>query len=153
MGLNEQERVETRMAGAPDAATLIGGVPFFSGLDDKKRKSIASQGKELSYKAGDTIVDEGAMGVGFYLILDGKAEVRKGGRILATLGKGQFFGEMSLIDEQPRSADVVAVSPTKCWALSSWAFASMVKTNPEIPMTMLKEMVKRLRAAQNSPTS
>jgi CRP-like cAMP-binding protein len=132
---------------------LLGTVPFFSGLDEKKRKSLASGGKELSFKAGDSIVREGAMGVGFYLILDGKAEVRKGGRVLATLGRGQFFGEMSLIDELPRSADVIAVSPTKCWALTSWAFASLVKTNPEIALYMLKEMVKRLRAAQSSPTS
>jgi CRP/FNR family cyclic AMP-dependent transcriptional regulator len=141
------------MAGATDAASLIGNVPFFNGLDDKKRKSIASQGKELSYKAGDTIVDEGTMGVGFYLILDGKAEVRKKEKVLASLQRGQFFGEMSLIDEQPRSADVVAVAPTRCWALSSWAFSSIVKTNPEITMMMLKEMVKRLRTSQAPPTS
>jgi CRP/FNR family cyclic AMP-dependent transcriptional regulator len=141
------------MAGAPEAAALIGNVPFFAGLNEKKRKSIASHGKELSYKAGDSIVDEGTMGVGFYLILDGKAEVRKKGKVLATLGRGQFFGEMSLIDEQPRSADVVATSPTKCWALSSWAFSSIMATNPEIAPMMLKEMVKRLRAAQSSPTS
>jgi CRP-like cAMP-binding protein len=141
------------MAGASDAVSLMGNVPFFAGLDEKKRKSIASQGKELSYKAGDTVVEDGSMGVGFYLILDGKVEVRKRSKVLASLGKGQFFGEMSLIDEQPRSADVVAVSPSKCWALSSWAFASIVKTNPEIPMMMLKEMVKRLRAAQSAPTS
>jgi CRP-like cAMP-binding protein len=153
VGLNELEGLAARMAGAADAVSLIGSVPFFAGLDEKRRKSIASQGKELSYNSGDTIVEEGSMGVGFYLILDGKAEVRKGARVLASLGKGQFFGEMSLIDEQPRSANVIAVSPTKCWALSSWAFASMVKANPEIPMLMLKEMVKRLRATQGSPTS
>jgi CRP/FNR family cyclic AMP-dependent transcriptional regulator len=141
------------MASGPDAASLIGTVPFFSGLGEKKRKAIATQGKELSYKAGDSIVDEGSMGVGFYLILDGRAEVRKGSRVLATLGRGQFFGEMSLIDEQPRSADVVAVSPTKCWALSSWAFDSIVKVNPDVALVMLKEMVKRLRAAQSSFTS
>jgi CRP/FNR family cyclic AMP-dependent transcriptional regulator len=141
------------MADAADAASLIGTVPFFSGLDEKKRKSVASQGKELSYKAGDTIVGEGSMGVGFYLIVEGNAEVRKGGKVLASLGKGQFFGEMSLIDEHPRSADVIAVSPTKCWALSSWSFGSLVKSHPEIALTMLKEMVKRLRAAQSSTTS
>ena len=141
------------MVAAPDAASLLGTVPFFSGLDEKKRKSLVSQGKEMTYKAGDMIVREGAMGVGFYLILDGNAEVRKGDRILAALGRGQFFGEMSLIDELPRSADVIAVSPTKCWALTSWAFAGLVKTNPEIALQMLKEMVKRLRAAQSSPTS
>jgi CRP/FNR family transcriptional regulator, cyclic AMP receptor protein len=136
-----------------DAVSLIGSVPFFAGLDEKKRKSIASQGKELSYKPGDTIVSEGTTGVGFYLILDGKAEVRKGNKVLATLGKGQFFGEMSLIDELPRSADVVAVAPTECWAITSWAFAGIMKTTPEIAIQMVKEMVKRLRAAQASPTN
>jgi len=141
------------MADASDTALMLGTVPFFSGLDEKKRKSLVSEGKELTYKAGDFIVREGAMGVGFYLVLDGKAEVRKGNRILATLGRGQFFGEMSLIDELPRSADVVAASPAKCWALTSWAFAALVKTNPEVALHMLKEMVKRLRAAQSSPTS
>jgi CRP/FNR family cyclic AMP-dependent transcriptional regulator len=141
------------MAGTAGINSMIGSVPFFGGLQEKTRKAVVSQGKEMSYKAGDSIVDEGTMGVGFYLILDGKAEVRKGGKILATLGKGQFFGEMSLIDEQPRSADVVAVAPTKCWALTSWAFSALVKSHPEIALSMLKEMVKRLRAAQNLPTS
>lgn len=141
------------MAGTADTNSMIGSVPFFGGLQEKTRKAISAQGKEMSYKSGDSIVDEGTMGVGFYLILDGKAEVRKGGKILATLGKGQFFGEMSLIDEQPRSADVIAVAPTKCWALTSWAFAALVKSHPEIALSMLKEMVKRLRAAQNHPTS
>ena len=60
---------------------------------------------------------------------------------------------MALIDEQPRSADVVAVEPTKYWALSSWTFKGLVKANPEIALVMLSEMVKRLRAAQSSPTS
>lgn len=136
-----------------DTVSVLSAVPFFAGLDEKKRSSLASKGKELSYNAGDKIVDEGSMGVGFYLVLDGEAEVRKAGKVLATLGRGQFFGEMSLIDERPRSADVVAVAPTKCWALTSWAFSGLAKANPEIPLVMLKEMVKRLRAAQSSPTS
>lgn len=136
-----------------DAASLLESVPIFGGLSERTVKAIASQGKELSYNASDTIVNEGSMGVGFYLLLDGKAEVRKGGKVLATLGKGQFFGEMSLIDELPRSADVVAVAPTKCWALTSWAFSGLVNSHPEISLVMLKELVKRLRAAQSSPTS
>jgi CRP/FNR family transcriptional regulator, cyclic AMP receptor protein len=136
-----------------DVGSMIGSVPFFSSFDQKHRKDLISQGKQLSYKAGDAIVNEGTMGVGFFLILDGKAEVRKGSKVLATLSKGQFFGEMSLIDDQPRSADVVALQPTKCWAITSWAFSALLKTHPEMALGMLKETVKRLRAAQNSPTS
>lgn len=141
------------MTAAPETVSMISAVPFFAGLDEKKRRSMAEQGKVLVYKEGDKIVEEGTMGVGFYLILDGSAEVRKGERVLAALTKGQFFGEMSLIDEQPRSADVVAVAPTKCWALTSWAFASIARTSPEVALSMLKEVVKRLRAAQASPIS
>ena len=141
------------MAGVSDVASVLATVPFFSELDDKHVKAVATRGKSLSYRAGDMIVGEGAIGVGFYLILDGKAEVRKDRRVLATIGKGQFFGEMSLIDELPRSADVVAVAPTSCWALTSWEFKALVKTHPEIALVMLKELVKRLRAAQSSPTS
>lgn len=141
------------MAGSSEAASMIGSVSLFGKLNDKQRNALAAQGKEISYKAGYPIVNEGTMGVGFYLILDGKAEVRKGGRVLATLSRGQFFGEMSLIDEQPRSADVFAIQPTKCWAITSWAFSALVKSNPELAMGMLKEMVKRLRSAQSSPTS
>lgn len=139
------------MAGA-DASTMMRHVPFFSGLDERRRRSVAAEGKEFSFKPGDTIVNEGDTGVGFYLILDGQAEVRKGSKVLASLSKGQFFGEMSLIDDMPRSADVVAVQPTKCWALTSWAFAAILKSHPELALGMLKEMVKRLRAAQGRPS-
>jgi CRP/FNR family cyclic AMP-dependent transcriptional regulator len=141
------------MTGSPDTSALIGSVPFFSGLDSKSWKALLAQGREMTYKAGDTIVTEGTTGVGFFLILDGKAEVRKQGKLQATLSKGQFFGEMSLIDDMPRSADVIAVQPTKCWAITSWSFASLIKVHPELALGMLKEVVKRLRAAMSSPTS
>ena len=141
------------MASFPDAGSMIGSVPFFSSLGARDRKKLLAQGKEMSYKTGDTIVSEGTTGVGFFLILDGKAEVRKKGKVLATLSKGQFFGEMSLIDDLPRSADVVALQPTKCWAITSWSFAALIKVQPELALGMLKEVVKRLRAAQSSPAS
>ncbi len=141
------------MAGPLDAGALIGSVPFFSDLDPKTKKALLAQGKEMTFKSGDTMVTEGTTGVGFFLILDGLAEVRKKGKVVATLAKGQFFGEMSLIDDMPRSADVVAVQPTRCWAITSWSFASLMKVHPELAVGMLKEVVKRLRAALSSPTS
>ena len=132
---------------------MIGSVPFFSSLNAKDKKRLLAQGKEISYKAGNMMVAEGTTGVGFFLILEGKAEVRKKGKVLATLSKGQFFGEMSLIDDLPWSADVIALQPTKCWAITSWSFASLIKARPELALGMLKEVVKRLRSAQSSPTS
>ena len=139
--------------GTADTASMLAGVPYFDGLNEKTRKAIAGEGRVISYDSGKTIVDEGGSGVGFYLVLDGKVEVRKGEKVIAELGKGQFFGEMSLIDGQPRSADVVAVAPTVCWVLVSWNFAGILKSHPEVALPMLKELVRRLRVAQGSTAS
>jgi CRP/FNR family cyclic AMP-dependent transcriptional regulator len=141
------------MAGDSNVSSALGSVPFFSGLDSKQLKMVAGSGRQMTYKPGDKIVEEGTQGVGFYMVIDGKVEVRRGSRVLATLSKGQFFGEMSLIDEQPRSADVFAVQPTKCFTLSTWVFSSLVKQHPELALPLLRELAKRLRAAQGSPTS
>ncbi|MDE1853802.1 MAG: cyclic nucleotide-binding domain-containing protein [Thaumarchaeota archaeon] len=140
------------MAGT-DAVALLADVPFFEGIDNKTRKAVAQAGKEVSFKAGDFVVGEKGVGVGFYLVLEGRVEVRKGSKVIATLGRGQFFGEMSVIDGQPRSADVVATAPTKCWVLPAWSFAGLIKAHPEVALPMLKELVKRLRAAMSSPVS
>lgn len=140
------------MAGT-DAVALLADVPFFEGIDDKSRKAVAQAGKEISFKEGDFVVGEKGVGVGFYLVLEGEVEVRKGSKTLATLGRGQFFGEMSVIDGQPRSADVVATAPTKCWVLPAWSFAGLIKGHPEVALPMLKELVKRLRATLSSPAS
>ena len=142
--------MQEQMGGLPKESEerlikMIRGVLLFSGLKDKQVKSIANAGKELSYQVGQVIVREGEMGVGFFLILDGKVEVRKGTRVLSKLGTGQFFGEMALLDRQPRSADVVATAPTNCYGLTAWAFEALVRSQPEIALNMLKELTARLR--------
>ncbi len=141
------------MAGELEVSTALGKVPFFSGLSKKLLKTIVNSGREVSFKEGSTIVRQGGMGVGFFLILDGQVEVKKGGKVLAELSPGQFFGEMSLIDDQPRSADVVATAPTRCFGLTSWSFSGILKSNPEMAMPILQEVVKRLRTAQSAPAS
>ncbi len=124
---------------------VFASVPIFSSLGSKELEAIAKAGKQQSYAAGQTIVEAGATGVGFFFILEGDVEVRQRGKTLAKLGKGQFFGEMALIDGQPRTADVVAVGPTDCFALSAWSFASLIKTEPKISLGVMKELVRRLR--------
>lgn len=131
---------------------MIRGVALFSGLNDKHLKGIANSGKEMSYKEGRTIVKEGEDGIGFYLVLDGKVEVRKGAKVLSNMGAGDFFGEMSLLDGKPRSADVVAVAPTVCFGMTSWSFTALVKANPDIAVNMMKVLVARLRGTSNALT-
>ena len=126
-------------------ARLIKKVSLFSRLSPKQLKSLAKSGAERKFDAGHIIVKEGETGVGFYLLLDGRVEVRKSRKVLTTLSSGDFFGEMGLIDDQPRSADVIAVTPTTTFCINPWTFTGAVKGNPEIAMGMMKVLVGRLR--------
>ena len=129
---------------------MLQKTPLWSGLTEKELKVIARSFKELKYESGDVIVRKGEAGIGFYLITDGTVEVRSDGRVLSKLGPGQFFGEMALLDGQPRSADVVALEPSRCLAMSSWSFKSIVSEHPKMALKMLQEFVRRLRMnAQN----
>ncbi|MBI2648051.1 MAG: cyclic nucleotide-binding domain-containing protein [Thaumarchaeota archaeon] len=124
---------------------MLERVPIFSGLTQKELRSIASSSKEKKFQAGQTMVSEGESGVGFFLIIEGRAEVRRGGNLLSRLEQGQFFGEMTLLDEQPRSADVVAVEPTRCLIFTVWDFHGMIRTYPKMAREIMKEMARRLR--------
>jgi CRP-like cAMP-binding protein len=124
---------------------MLRKVPLFSALNGKQLKTVAAGGKGLSFAPGQRIVEEGAMGVGFFLILDGKVRVRKDKKTLAELKSGDFFGEMSLFDEQPRSATVEAMTDTKCLVITAWSFIGMVKSNPDIAVNVMKELAARLR--------
>jgi CRP-like cAMP-binding protein len=128
----------------------IKAVPLFSGLKDKQLKTILASGKRMAYPEGKLIEREGENGVAFYLILDGAVEVKRKGRVLAKLGAGDFFGEMSLIDRAPRSSDVVTAMPTSCLVLSSWTFISVVRTNNDLALNLLKTLVHRLRESDKA---
>lgn len=128
-------------------------VPLFAGFSDKQLKSVIKTAKEKEYKEGDAIVREGeATKVGFYLILDGQVEVKRGDKVLTKLGSGQFFGEMAVLDEKPRSADVTAITHTKCLLLTNWDFKALIKTYPEMAMNVISELATRLRQTSQALT-
>jgi len=118
---------------------------LWSGLDTQDLKAIVKVSKQQKFQSGKTIVKKGDEGTGFYLVLDGAVEIRSDGKILSKLGPGQFFGEMSIVDTQPRSADVVVVEPSRVLFLSSWSFKSLISERPRIAVKMLQEFVRRLR--------
>jgi CRP/FNR family cyclic AMP-dependent transcriptional regulator len=145
--LNESPESEIMKPNGSDTSTIVEMLqkaPLWSGLTEKELKVIARSFKELKYESGDIIVRKGEAGVGFYLIADGTAEVRSDGKVLSKLGPGQFFGEMSILDGQPRSADVVALEPSRCLALSSWSFKSIVSNHPKMALKLLQESVRRM---------
>jgi len=146
------ETMKVKRAETDGVVQMLQKTSLWSGLSNKDLKLIVKASKERSYETGETIVQKGQGGVGFYLVLEGSVEVRSDGTLLAKLGPGQFFGEMSVIDNQPRSADVVAVEPARCLILSAWSFNALMSENPRIAIKLLQEFVRRLRSANMSLT-
>jgi len=125
---------------------LLQKTPIFAKTSGASLEAMLKSAVQKSVKAGTKIVEKGQSGVGFYLILDGEAEVVADGKKLADLGPGSFFGELSVIDGAPRTADVVAKTDTTCLVVTQWAMRSLISSHPEIALSMLEELCKRLRA-------
>jgi len=101
-------------------------------------------------RPGRSLASEGEPGGRFYLILEGKAEVTVGGESRAELGAGEYFGEISLIDGEPRSATVTAASELRVLSLASFTFAPLLVEHPTITRKILLEMCARLRGAEEA---
>lgn len=129
---------------------LFARIPLFKGLQEEELKAIARLSKEKLFREGEVIVKEGDAGLGFYVIVDGQAVVKKNNKVVAKLGRGSFFGEMALFDDQPRSADVVATEPTKCLVILRWNFQSLLAKNTKIVKGLFQEMARRLRATSEA---
>src|SRR4249919_3738863 len=94
---------------------LLAGVPLFADLSRADLRRIASVAKRMRYREGATVVEEGTPGGRFFAIQSGHAEVVSKGRTQARLGPGAYFGELSVIDGEPRSATVIATDPLEVW--------------------------------------
>jgi CRP/FNR family cyclic AMP-dependent transcriptional regulator len=127
-------------------AHLLEGVGLFSATGARGRSAIARRAVEVDFPQGRRIARQGEVETGFFLIVTGSVSVVRDGTVIATLGPGQFFGELSLLDRRPRIATVVADEPTTCLALPSWEFQQLLETEPRIAAAVLKEVAGRLRA-------
>jgi len=131
---------------------MLGSVGLFEGLSKKELSQIHKQAREGEFQPDEVIVNEGDTGVGFHLILSGRARVLAGKKSLANLGPGDFFGELSLIDRGPRTATVVAQTKLKTLSLISWEFLPLLDRNPSMARKILVEVTKRLRNERKSFT-
>lgn len=136
------------MAAETTAAQALGRVDLFAGLSPRQLEKIASLARTVHHQAGKEITAEGDQGVSFQLILSGSAEVSLGGAAVSTIGPGDYFGEISLIDGKPRSATVRAITDTETLALVSWAFTPLLDEEPGLTKALLIGMCARLRAAE-----
>jgi CRP/FNR family transcriptional regulator, cyclic AMP receptor protein len=126
---------------------------LLGGLKDRELKRLASFAKVREVASGTVLVKRGEKGIGFYVILDGRVQVKKGSTNIARLGPGDFFGELALFDDRPRSADVVTIEPTTIIVLSRWEFWGFASERPEILRAILQAMASRLEQTGRIPAS
>jgi CRP-like cAMP-binding protein len=124
---------------------LLGGVALFDGIGPDGLTMVAERAVEVDFAEGRTIVRQGEVGTGFFLITTGRARVVRDGQTIAELGPGDFFGELSLLDGEPRIATVVAALPTTCLALASWEFEALLESQPRLAIAILRGVARRLR--------
>jgi CRP/FNR family cyclic AMP-dependent transcriptional regulator len=119
---------------------------LFAGFSDRQIEGVLATGKERRFAAGEEIIRRGDDAVAFYLIVEGSAEVRSGETVLAQLGRGDYFGEMALLlEDTPRTADVVAREETSCLVVTQWAFRSLLAAHPDTALAVMSELARRLR--------
>jgi CRP/FNR family transcriptional regulator, cyclic AMP receptor protein len=135
-----------RVARAP--ADLIERIPLFSGLDKGELKAIGASLNERTFDAGSAVVEEGRMGVGFFVVDAGTAAVSVDGREVRTLGPGDYFGEIALIAGTERTATITAETDLHCYGITAWDFRAMVESNPSIAWKLLQTLAQRLADAQ-----
>ncbi|HEX3292785.1 MAG TPA: cyclic nucleotide-binding domain-containing protein [Solirubrobacterales bacterium] len=134
----------------PEMDDTLSRVPLFSGIKPKELKKLGKRMTERSFNEGDEITREGESGIGFFVIEEGNATVSVGGNIVRTLGPGEHFGEVALIDSGPRSATIIAGTDLRCRGMSAWEFRPFVEEHPEVAWALLETLVGRLRAAESA---
>ena len=131
---------------------LLRSVPLFAHLSKRHLNELARHSEELHADAGKVLAKEDEPGKELFIIVSGKARVTRRGKSLATLGPGDFIGEMALLDHKPRSATVVAEEPMVLLVVSAREFAPLLKSVPDLAESLLRTLAVRLRAADETLT-
>ena len=117
---------------------------MFSACSKKDLETLARLADELTIAEGKEIIREGDVGREFYIVMDGKAAVRRGGREVGTLGAGDYFGELALLDGQKRDATIVATTPTEVLVIGVREFVTLLEDVPQLTRKLLGGMARRL---------
>jgi len=125
----------------------LASVPLFAACAKNDLKLVARRAEHVRVAEGKELVSEGKPGHEFFVIANGKAAVRRKGRKIATLGKGDYFGELALLDRAPRNASVVADSDMELFVLGQREFSGLLDEVPGLAHKLLAGMARRLRDA------
>lgn len=126
---------------------FLARVPIFSNCTPDEIAAITAVAQPSFFQPGQIIVTQGTPGQAFYLIIAGRVEILRDGHSLGAFGTGDFFGEMALLDQAPRSATIKAIEQTECLMLSSWDFKAQLEKYPSIAVKLLEVLSRRLRVA------
>ena len=124
----------------------ISHVPLFSGCSKRELRQIALIADEIDLHAGKVLCKQGALGREFFVLLEGRAEVRRDGRPIDTVEAGDFFGEVALVRQVPRNATVTATSPIRALVITERDFGGLLKDSPQIAAKVLAALAERLPA-------
>ena len=126
-------------------ADLLSAARLFDGVDAEGMDRIAEVAVEVDFPAEHVIARQGDIGTGFFVVVSGAVRVVRDGEMIARLGPGDFFGELSVLDGLPRLAQVIADGPTTCLALATWDFESVLLGEPRVTLAILRGVARRLR--------
>jgi CRP/FNR family transcriptional regulator, cyclic AMP receptor protein len=147
----DMEAREDRMTLTHDRrAELLAGCPLFQGIGAEGVAHLAEVATPVDFPAGHVIARQGDIGTGFFVIVTGLVRVVRDGVVVARLGAGEFFGELSILDRLPRNATVSAEEPTSCLALASWDFERVLLEQPALTLAILRGVAARLREVSDS---
>ena len=127
---------------------LIKRVPLFASASRTELAEIASIADEIDLPEGKTLIKEGDTGHEFFVLIEGTADVERGGRKVAKLGPGDFFGEIALISRVPRNATITTTSPVRALVITDRAFRQLLDRSPKIQIGVLTALAERI-----APTS
>jgi CRP/FNR family transcriptional regulator, cyclic AMP receptor protein len=133
MPLRKNEKVE-----------LLKRIPLFAGCTKAELNEVAISADEREAPEADRLTEEGRRGREFYILVEGAVAVLRGGRKLADLGPGDWFGEIAILTYKPRTATVTATSPVRLLVISDRAFRRVVETTPRIALKVLRSVAERL---------
>lgn len=124
-----------------DTADLLAGVPFLAGLDRKHLERLARDFTERTFAAGSVAVREGdERGIGFFVVVEGEGTVTVGDKEVATVGPGDYFGEVALISDRVRTATVTATTDLRCLVMTMWDFRAFVQGDAEVAWKLLEHV-------------
>lgn len=127
---------------------VLAKVPLFSMLSKKELAKLADSAHDRTFTAGTVLTEQDEAGVTFGVIMEGRAAVSVHGRPARTLGPGDYFGEMALIDHSYRSATITAETDLRCLMFTAWVFRPFAMEHPETAWALLEMMVQRVRDAE-----